>query len=111
MKRIYKTEFFASHFIKGHETCGKRHNHHYRLKVIIDSTLPFLDFHIIKEKIEDALKEVGIIDHQENWLKNMTAENLAKLIHDNVKEKLKAFSISSVEVELFETEKYGVIYP
>jgi 6-pyruvoyltetrahydropterin/6-carboxytetrahydropterin synthase len=100
MKRIYKTTFDAAHFIKGHPKCGKLHGHTYHLTVKIpDKTGNFKDFIEIKEIIDRVLEE---FDH--NNLGNETCEELAI----EIKTKIQQHFIETIEVELMETEHFGV---
>ncbi len=111
MKRIYKTKFDASHKIEGHSKCGQRHNHEYQLKVTLDSSDEWVDFHTIRECVEKALENIGIKDHTENWLGHMTCEKLAQKIRLTVIKEFKISSPDEVFVELYETEHFGVLYP
>ena len=111
MKRIYKTSFDAAHFIKDHPKCGQRHNHQYKLKVTLNSSEEWLDFHVIRERIEKALADIGIVDHTENWLGHKTCEKLAEDIYRAVLKMCHDLKLNNVKVELYETEHFGVEYP
>ena len=111
MKRIYKTKFDASHFIQSHEKCGKRHSHQYELLVSLTSDLQWLDFHTIRERVDQALALIGIVDHTENYLGHMTCEELSHKIYNAILKKTEDFQLKHVKIQLFETEHFGVEYP
>ena len=111
MKRIFRTKFNATHYIKGHPRCGQKHSHQYELEVEIESGLVFLDFHEIREKVEKAMVVSGIVDHKENDLGNMTAEKLSKILYDNIREEMKNLAVKNLVIKLYETEHFGVEFP
>jgi len=102
MKRIYKTTFHAAHHIKGSEQCGMTHGHSYRLVVKVHGDIfKFVDFHDIKEKVD---KVVENYDHKD--LGNMTCENLSAILH----QELSSVFNEKIELELYETDHFGVFY-
>ena len=99
--RIYRTHFESAHYIEGHPKCGVKHGHSYNLKIKVHGDLnEFLDFHDIKTNVEDLLDKK--YDHRD--LGNCTCETLAQQIQFELKEIFKAH----VDIELFETAKFGV---
>jgi len=112
MKRIYKTKFNATHFIKNHSKCGKPHSHEYSLKVTIEfKTDDWVDFHTIRTRVEQALADVGIIDHTENDLGEMTCERLSQLIREAISNRTQDLGVRKIFLTLYETEHFGVSLP
>lgn len=100
MKRIYKTTFHAAHHIKDHPTCGKTHGHSYRLIVKIPGNEEiFVDFHTIKKTVD---RVVETYDHTD--LGHMTCEKLAR----EILEQLNFHLGGGIEIELYETDHFGV---
>ena len=111
MRMMRKYTFEAAHFLPnvphGHK-CRKLHGHSYRLTVSIDGALLvrpgwIMDFSDVDEMMKPVLAK---LDHQllneVKGLGNPTAEHVARWIyrqHDSI-----------AEVELWETERGGVIY-
>jgi len=99
--RMYRREFAAAHIIAGHPKCGRMHGHNYQLITkVYGKSSEWLDFEDVK-KIVDGLIDAKY-DHRD--IGNMTCERLAKQIQDHLTESFK----SRVEVELWETGKFGV---
>ena len=99
--RMYKREFAAAHIIAGHPKCGRTHGHNYLLLAkVYGKSSQWLDFEEIKKTV-DRLIDEGY-DHRD--IGNMTCERLAKEIQDHLASSFK----SRVEVELWETGKFGV---
>ncbi len=99
--RLYKREFAAAHIISGHPKCGRMHGHNYMLLAkVYGSSNEWLDFEEIKKTVDRLIDEK--YDHRD--IGNMTCERLAKQIQDNLTTSFK----SRVEIELWETGKFGV---
>ena len=99
--RLYKREFAAAHIISGHSKCGRMHGHNYLLLAkVYGKSSEWLDFEVIKKTVD------GLIDEKYDHLDigNMTCERLAKQIQDHLTSSFK----SRVEIELWETGKFGV---
>lgn len=113
MKRIYRTKFVATHYIKDHKRCGQKHSHQYELKVLLEfnDATKWVDFHEIKDKVIQALVDTGIVDHTENFLGHMTCEELADLIHKNIYMGTVNMRVKNIQIELYETEHFGVLFP
>jgi 6-pyruvoyltetrahydropterin/6-carboxytetrahydropterin synthase len=99
--RLYKREFAAAHIISGHPKCGRMHGHNYLLTAkVYGKSSEWLDFEEIKKTVDSLID--GKYDHRD--IGNMTCERLAKQIQDHL-----ALSFRSrVEIELWETGKFGV---
>lgn len=114
MKRIYKTEFHAAHYIKDHPRCGVMHGHSYQLKVSLDFEEDiWVDFADLKKLVDEILKPY---DHTS--LGNMTCERLAREIREVIAHRVnELFDVPeyrttidcTVTVELWETSDFGVI--
>jgi len=99
--RLYKREFAAAHIIAGHPKCGRMHGHNYLLLAkVYGKSSEWLDFEEIKKTVDRLIDEK--YDHRD--IGNMTCERLAKQIQDNLAPSFK----SRVEIELWETGKFGV---
>jgi 6-pyruvoyltetrahydropterin/6-carboxytetrahydropterin synthase len=99
--RLYKREFAAAHIISGHPKCGRMHGHNYLLLVkAYGKSSEWLDFEVIKRTVDGLIDEK--YDHRD--IGNMTCEHLAKQIQDSLTSSFK----SRVEIELWETGKFGV---
>ena len=98
---MYKREFAAAHNISGHHKCGRMHGHNYQLIArVYGKSSEWLDFEEIKKAVDGLIDEK--YDHRD--IGNMTCERLAREIQDHLTKSFK----SRVEVELWETGKFGV---
>lgn len=100
LTRVYKTTFDSSHCIEGHPQCGEIHGHTYHVTVkVTGSSNVWLDFKTLRDDVNEYVHK---LDHKP--LGNITAEeicfNIAVYLRD------KGYT---GQVELFETEKFGVI--
>ena len=99
--RMYKREFAAAHIIADHPKCGRMHGHNYLLIArVYGNSSEWLDFEEVKTTVDRLIDEK--YDHRD--IGNMTCERLAKQIQDQL---VKTFK-SHVEVELWETGKFGI---
>jgi len=99
--RLYKREFAAAHIIAGHPKCGRMHGHNYLLLArVYGVSSEWLDFEEIKKTVDGLIDEK--YDHRD--IGNMTCERLARHIRDQLANSFK----SPVEIELWETGKFGV---
>jgi 6-pyruvoyl-tetrahydropterin synthase len=99
--RLYKREFAAAHIIAGHLKCGRQHGHNYTLVAkVYGSSDKWLDFEDIKRKVDGVVDER--YDHRD--IGNMTCETLAR----QLQEQLSNLFQTRVEIELWETGKFGV---
>ena len=99
--RLYRREFASAHIIAGHPRCGRMHGHNYQLLVkVYGRSEEWLDFAEIKRTVDDFVDEK--YDHRD--IGNMTCEKLAKQIQSELAGRFK----TRVEVELWETGKFGV---
>ena len=99
--RLYRREFASAHIIAGHPRCGRMHGHNYQLLVkVYGSSEEWLDFAEIKRIVDDFVDQK--YDHRD--IGNMTCEKLAKQIQSELADRFK----THVEVELWETGKFGV---
>jgi 6-pyruvoyltetrahydropterin/6-carboxytetrahydropterin synthase len=107
----YENKFDAAHFLPNHPgKCKNLHGHTWkvRIKIVADELNKdgmIIDFHELK-------KIVNEFDHDSinNTLKNPTAENLAKHFFEKVIGAVKDIKGSSVEVEVWESEKSSIKY-
>jgi 6-pyruvoyltetrahydropterin/6-carboxytetrahydropterin synthase len=99
--RLYKREFAAAHIIEGHPKCGRMHGHNYVLLAkVYGKSAEWLDFEEIKRTVDGFIDEK--YDHRD--IGNMTCERLAKQIQEQLVNRFK----TRVEIELWETGKFGV---
>ena len=99
--RLYRREFAAAHIIAGHPKCGRMHGHNYQLLVkVYGKSSEWLDFEDVKRTVDTLVDER--YDHRD--VGNMTCERLAKQIQEELSIRFK----TRVEIELWETGKFGV---
>lgn len=99
--RLYRREFASAHIIAGHPKCGRMHGHNYQLLVrVYGKSDEWIDFEEIKRTVDDFIDEK--YDHRD--IGNMTCEKLARQIQNQLASQFK----SRVEIELWETGKFGV---
>lgn len=115
--------FSAAHQLKGYPgKCEKLHGHNFKIRVTVETNklqdLGFgIDFKELKLMLQEVIKK---FDHTNlNELPefkdiNPSAENIAKLIWDNLKSKLKTHPSSCEtklkEVQVMESDTNSVIY-
>lgn len=116
--RIGTTARFSSaHFLKGYRgKCESLHGHNYTVECIVEgkklNTLGMvMDFQNLKKTLEDVVKEfdhVNLNDLPAFKEKNPTVENIARVIYEKLKKKLKNFK--GIQVKVWETEDSFVEY-
>jgi len=98
--RLYRREFAAAHIIAGHPKCGRMHGHNYQLLAKVHGkSSEWLDFEDVKRTVDTLVDEK--YDHRD--LGNMTCERLAKQLQEELSSRFK----TRVEIELWETGKFG----
>ena len=99
--RLYRREFASAHIRAGHPKCGRMHGHNYQLLVrVYGKSDEWIDFEEIKRTVDGFIDEK--YDHRD--IGNMTCEKLARQIQNQLASQFK----SRVEIELWETGKFGV---
>lgn len=99
--RLYRREFASAHIIAGHPKCGRPHGHNYQLLTkVYGKSDEWLDFEAIKQAVDALIDEK--YDHRD--IGNMTCERLAKQIQEQLATQFK----TRVELELWETGKFGI---
>jgi len=99
--RLYRREFAAAHIIAGHPRCGRQHGHNYMLLAkVYGNSAQWVDFEDIKRQVDQFIDER--YDHRD--MGNMTCETLAR----QIQEQLSNYFKTKVEIELWETGKFGV---
>ena len=113
------SHFSAAHYLKGYEgDCARMHGHTWKVSVTVsaaktDETGMCVDFKDIATHL-DAM--VDRFDHRNlNELEffrdmNPTAENLAKLLYEQLCDKIKDAGVSLVSVTVHESDRYRVKY-
>ena len=113
----------SSHFDSAHRllgypgACERPHGHTWRVQVMVavdelDSLGLGMDFHKLEQIVEDVL---GHYDHRmlndlpEFREQNPTAENLARIIFQQVRDRLPD-RCRVVEVEVRESDKFSAVY-
>ncbi|WP_457548704.1 6-carboxytetrahydropterin synthase QueD [Archaeoglobus sp.] len=111
--RVGVAEYFdSSHYIPGHEKCGKVHGHTYRVEVEVEGELErgmVIDFADLKNALREVVRE---LDHRliNEIIDNPTCENICTYIYKRLKEKLKGVRI--VRVRLYEgKDKWAELIP
>lgn len=110
-----KTDFSAAHNLRNYEgKCEKLHGHNWIVEAVfrykkLDGNGLAVDFKIAKEALKHAIEE---LDHSYlNELRpfkdaNPTSENMAKLIYDTIKKKMK----SAYSVAVWENDRSCAVY-
>ena len=112
------THFSSAHHLEKYPgNCSRLHGHNWKIILIfqinqLDELGMGYDFKELKNKVETVMK---YYDHQylneldEFKEVNPTAENIAESIFIKINQ-LKLENIEIYEVEVFESEKYSIIY-
>ncbi len=113
MMRVGIADYFdSSHYIPGHEKCGKLHGHTYRVEVEVEGELKggmVIDFADLKRALREVIDD---LDHRvlNDLIENPTCENICIYIYERLKEKLKDLKI--VRVRLYEgKDKWAELIP
>ncbi len=113
MRVVGVAEYFdSSHYIPGHEKCGKVHGHTYRVEVEVEGELKngmVIDFADLKKALKDVVEE---LDHRliNEIIENPTCENICLYIYERLKGELKDVKI--VRVRLYEgKDKWAELIP
>jgi len=111
--------FCAAHFLRDYEgACARMHGHNYRVEVCVageqlQANGMLLDFGRLKELCDAIL---GELDHRLlNELppfsaRNATSENLARYIHDHVRQALTGTCATVRSVRVWETPGQSATY-
>lgn len=112
-------DFSAAHNLRGYRgKCEELHGHNWRVEVSVgsdqlDKIGMVEDFKVVKEKLRGIL---DLFDHKYlNVLpyfkkKNPTSENIAKLIYQKLKEKIRRNDLKVLWVKVGETENSCAVY-
>ena len=108
-----EAEFAAAHFLSHYRgKCENLHGHNYRVRVWVkgeklDEGGMVVDFSLLKKALREA---IGLLDHtnlNDNafFMNDPSAERIARFLHDEVKNRLKASGIDIIPcaVDVFET--------
>lgn len=113
------SHFSSAHSLKDYQgPCRNLHGHNWKVRVGIacarvDEKGLAMDFGLIKKMLEDVL---SLLDHKYlNDLQffkdcNPTSENIARFIHDEMKNKLGSNNCSIREVEVWESDLTSLLY-
>jgi len=107
--------FSAAHSLRDYDgPCKELHGHNYKLKVKLkgaklDELGMLIDYKVVKETLNEVL---SVLDH--GYLNNIapfdfinpTSENIAKYLHDELKNQIPLV----YEVVVFESDGQGVAY-
>ena len=114
-----EAKFSAAHQLHGYSgKCEKLHGHNFKVKVTVEAyTLQEIglgiDFKKLKVMLIDVIEKFdhcNLNELPEFETLNPTAENIAKLIWDNLNSKLKTQSSKLKEVQVWESDTNSVIY-
>lgn len=106
---MVRDRFHAAHYLKGYQgKCEKIHGHTFHVEVRVkvtelDETGIGIDFTEIKQAMADLLPDHTLLNEVYDF--NPTAENLARWLHDELKQ---AFPVQSVTV--WESEDASATY-
>lgn len=106
MKLGLEAEFDAAHRLPSHPgKCSRVHGHTYRVEVVLEGEVGpdgmVMDFFDVKGILNDSLKDM---DHYylNDVLANPTAENMAAIIANRIRERIDGSNVSLVHVKLWE---------
>jgi 6-pyruvoyltetrahydropterin/6-carboxytetrahydropterin synthase len=114
-----EANFSSAHQLKGYPgECERLHGHNFRVRVTVETNklqdLGFgMDFRELKSMLQDVIKK---LDHRNlNELSefkelNPSAENIAKLIWDNLNSEFRTQNSKLKEVQVWESDTNSVIY-
>src|SRR5690348_6843813 len=88
----------ASHVLPGHPKCGVMHGHTYRFDVVVegpDDAAMVVDFDELKTAGNEVLDQFDHV-HLNDVLPMPTVENLARLVHARLSEKLPGLALVRV---------------
>jgi 6-pyruvoyltetrahydropterin/6-carboxytetrahydropterin synthase len=110
---VVEDEFSAAHFLKLMDGSWEhRHGHDWKVAVTVqsdklDSMEVVVDFEQLKPSLKKVLAEfehTSFNDHPEfKGKKNSSTENIAKLIHDKLKPRVKSENARITKVTVWET--------
>jgi len=94
-------KFESAHRLPGHPKCGNLHGHSYKVEVVVESEQLneqgfVIDFGVLSKIVK------GSYDHSGTVI-NLSAEKLAKKIHQTIKNKLE-FPVKKIGIKVWETE-------
>lgn len=115
----FETHFAAAHKIIGYPgECAELHGHNWKVRIYVNcnelNNLGIaMDFKQLNKLVEDvvhqfdhcSLNELECFNHQ-----NPTAENLAVLIFNKLKERLNNHRLKVSRVQIWESDRYSVSY-
>ena len=116
-----ESEFSAAHSLKLYDGSWEpRHGHTWKVAVVVraeklDSMGVVVDFEALKPGLKSALKEldgISINEHPDfkDEKLNPSTENVAKFIHDRLREKLASPGAKIVKVTVWETPDAAASY-
>ena len=79
----------SSHVLPGHPKCGVMHGHTYRIDVVVegsDDEPMVIDFDVLRERVDGFLEHLDHV-HLNDVIPMPTVENLARHIHEGLRER------------------------
>lgn len=110
--------FSGAHNLRGYNgECEKLHGHNWKVEVTLKAEKlnelgMVMDFKIVKKELEDIISRFDhtyLNDLNEFSRENPTTENVSKIIHNKLKEKLPP-EISITKVKTWESENCAAAY-
>jgi len=117
-KLTVESDFSAAHRLVNYPgACHRIHGHNWKVKATIaaeqlDEMGMVIDLFDLKKILDDCLEQFDhrIINEVQPFDKiNPTSENLAQYIYEYIEKQLPE-NIKIVQIEIFETEKFSVIF-
>ncbi len=117
-KLCVESDFSAAHRLINYPgPCQRVHGHNWKVKATITANNlnelgMVIDLYDLKKILDDCLKQFDhrIINEVQPFDKiNPTSENLAKYIYEFIEKQLPE-KINLFQIEIFETEKFSVIF-
>lgn len=114
-----KTHFSAAHSLKGYQgDCARVHGHNWTIEVFVrceklDEIGIGIDFRDVKRGIEDVLHELNHFNLNElSTFQNVnpTSENIAKILYQELGQKLNSNVVKVSKVKVSEIPEAGAFY-
>ncbi len=117
-KLCVESDFSAAHRLVNYPgACQRLHGHNWKIKATVaaeelNELGMVIDLYELKQKLDDCLCQFDhrVLNEVQPFDKiNPTSENLAKYIYEYYEKQLPE-NVNLFQIELFETEKFSVIY-
>jgi 6-pyruvoyltetrahydropterin/6-carboxytetrahydropterin synthase len=114
-----RDDFAAAHYLRGYKgKCEALHGHNWKVELEagiekLDETGLAMDYKDLKQILREIIEK---FDHtelnrlDEFFSKNPTTENIAIIIHNRARERLKNFNVKKIAVTIWESDDSSCRY-